>query len=203
MKLVSCLLLLSANLALTTADTCCNKITVTGFLDDNANGEYSTEIGLTVLYENVPANNQRFYFKALKEALGTRWIVYNTRGQKEYQTAPLPAEDYPCPEDLDDMQSFERKNPDAPSGEDLVTITKDPSCDGGAPTTTTTAPTTTSNPCPTCRNVLTGPLSGLYKHVGSGDTRCTYDGCLYSKDNEEYCFQTGSDTVQEVCPTNL
>ena len=89
-----------------------------------------------------------------------------------------------------------------------IVFTKDPAKCAGVP-----APTTAAAPpagatqrltpvaiCPPCRKVLGyGPRSGVYTHTKSGDDRCTYDGCLYTKDSEDYCFDSGSDTVEDTC----
>merc|ERR1711972_1273541 len=45
----------------------------------------------------------------------------------------------------------------------------------------TPAPTTTHS-CPICRRIVNqGPVSSMYNFVGSGDERCSMDGCLYQK----------------------
>ena len=172
---------------LATAKTCCNKLTVSG-LGDWANGDYRMEEGRLT-------NSRGYTFRRS----GENFVIHSSDGDPKYISPDVP--NILCAEDIGRIKFklYEiRRFKD-------VTITKDPSCPGAkttaAPTTTTAAPATTSNTCPPCRNVMTGPLKGNYKHAGSGDDRCTYDGCLYTKDNEEYCFQTGTDTVQEVCPT--
>ena len=196
MKLVSCLLLLSADLALTTADTCCNKFTVSGFTGaaENINGEYNpADAGPGAGY---PQNSQGYYFKSNFRKGRYEWEINKDGGMTGWES-PDKLEDDKCAEDLGTMEfgkiDFLFGGLEFPYTQ--VRFEKDPSCSA--------APTTTSNPCPSCRNVKTGPMSGLYKHVGSGDTRCTYDGCLFKKDNELYCFEKGLYEVENTCPTNL
>ena len=191
---VSCLLLLllSAKLALADADkTCCNKFTVSGLPNNNYNGEYSPSAG----NNGLPSNQKGYYFESHRSTSGYTWQVWSST---PFYYTKDPTEVI-CAEDLGTFDMF-----DIMFGKRYeVTIKRDPSCPPlptTVPPTTTAAPTSTSNPCPPCRNVVTGPMSGVYTHVGSGDDRCTYDGCLFKKDEELYCFQTGSDTVQEVCP---
>ena len=183
------LLLLSANLAaLATAKICAPEIYICGLGNryEFFNGLYQAVGG------GVYRNHEDFEIK--KE--GENYII-GLPPKKSYTSTDMP--NVSCLEDVSSI-TFKRNGKS-----EVATIsttkqgTNPDGCPGPNDTTTTAAPTT--NPCPPCRNVMTGPLKGNYKHAGSGDVRCTYDGCLYTKDNEEYCFQTGSETVQEVCPT--
>ena len=194
MKVSGLLLLLSANLAaLATAKTCAPQIYICGLVaDEYPNGLYEAVGG------GVYSNPNGFSYQIYKE--GDNFIIGIDMGRKVYTSRDMP--NVSCLEDVDSI-TFKLVSDEKKSDVATISTTKQGTNDDGCPgpndTTTTAAPTT--NPCPPCRNVMTGPLKGNYKHVGSGDDRCTYDGCLYTKDNELYCFQTGSETVQEVCPT--
>jgi len=185
------LLLLSANLAaLATAnwDTCSEEFSICGLLhNDFANGVYMK--GPINQDYDVGYSNQ-YSYKVKRE--GENFIIYHDELGNIYVSPDMPG--VTC---LEDVSSMTFKLASDENKSEVATIKKG---DTGCPVvaeTTTAAPT----PCPPCRNVMTGPMKGNYKHAGSGDARCTYDGCLYTKDSELYCFQTGSETVQEVCPT--
>jgi len=55
------------------------------------------------------------------------------------------------------------------------------------------------NNCPVCKTVQDGDMSGLYTLEGVEDPRCQ-DGCLYGKDNRQYCFEKGGYTINYTCP---
>jgi len=180
------LLLLSANLA--TAKECSTEIYICGLVGDKyANGAY---------YDLGSGLDNGSGRKVMKE--GENFII-RTPDRKVYTSPDMP--NVSCLEDVDTI-TFKLVSDENKSEFATISKTKqgnDEGCPAPPAPTTTAAPTT--NPCPPCRNVMTGPMKGNYKYAGSGDDRCTYDGCLYTKDNEEFCFQTGTETVQEVCPT--
>jgi len=174
-----------------TAKECAPAIYLCGLVDEGyTNGLY--EATSTGVYSNPNGYEYEIKKEGDKFIIGIgRWPTYTSTDMPNVS----------CLEDVSSI-TFKLESDENKSEVATISTTKqgtNDGCPGPNDTTTTAAPTT--NPCPPCRNVMTGPLKGNYKHAGSGDVRCTYDGCLYTKDNEEYCFQTGSETVQEVCPT--
>jgi len=94
-----------------------------------------------------------------------------------------------------------------PPADPPTTTTDAPTTVTKAPTTTTDAPTATNLPCQSCRKVDNADtsLNGYYMLQGSGDNRCTMDGCLYQKQytTDLYCFEAGVYNVQDECPPIL
>jgi len=193
MKVSCLLLLLTANVALATEWPCCLKFTLSGFSgDQDANGVYDLyEMGGKKMYSNW--NNYKMV------TTKANWEIYDYDWELVYSTAEPVA--VSCPEDLTGLKELEfssRANP--PKASETGSFSQISRCPA-PPTTTTAVPTTTSNPCPSCRKVAAGNglLSGVYRNTASGDNQCTMDGCLYEKDGESYCFQSGSYQVEETC----
>ena len=156
----------------------------------------------------------------------TSWQINRKDGYTIYMSDKLyDKPEAACAENLRGLKFTKLRGEGSPKGTEVVpTFEADPSCksapattvpttaetllpmttETSVPMTTETSVPMTTNSCPPCRKVIGGPLSGMYTNVGSGDDRCTMDGCMYKKDDELYCFQEGDDTVEEGlrgCPT--
>ena len=190
---MSCLVLLVlAVVNLAAADqSCCDaalsEIIVEGFPEPELNGKYRQTS--STLYVNA-ADYALIYNRG-----GKYWGFYKDLSTSLY-VAVMTTENGNCDGIVDSGFEYMRMS-------DRTMVTPTIKCPSEETTAapTNAAPTTTTNSCPPCRKIEEGPspVLGLYKNVGSGDDRCSMDGCLYEKNNELYCFETGSYTVENTC----
>jgi len=116
------------------------------------------------------------------------WIIYSQISQQDVPDASLT---FTCPE-----TTPAPKLSSTPTSEESKLPTTRP-----RPATTKLSLTnsiTTATGCLPCKNVEDGPLKGSYilEEMKTTDSRCL-DGCVYSKQDDLYCFALGDDIVKE------
>jgi len=206
MKLAISLVALFAVLgeALGETDPCltsCTQVKVFGF-----SGSYSIYNGLYTPKENTKAGQKPTIY-VNQHRSDERYEIYYDKATLKYSVQYVEdgkapevkltgknREDYKC---LEDQDAVWFKVPGS-----LVSQIARFEC---ATPPATNPPTTTNSPCKPCRKVMDADstLNGFYKLKDTGDSRCTMDGCLYEKvgTKDMYCFEKGSYTVEDLCPT--
>ena len=207
MKLAISLVALFAVLgeALGATDPCltsCTQIKVFGFTSAYSvyNGLYTpkenTKAGQKpTIYVNQYSPSERFeiFYEEDTGKYGVQFVEDGGWGP-EVKLTGSNREDFKC---LEDMDALWFKVPGSRNAEIAQTECATPPA--------TNPPTTTNSPCKPCRKVMDADktLNGFYKIKDTGDSRCTMDGCLYEKvgTKDMYCFEKGSYTVEDICPT--